>query len=90
MMVTYFAPTVVVSDGQKGKQTTRPSHSQSSKETRETKTLQQYMAGKSKEKCGFFNRKRKQQQHHPARESSKRPSDSRVVINAGIIAENEN
>ena len=62
---------------------------QSSKETRETKTLQQYMAGKSKERCGFFNRKRKQQQHHPATESSKRPSDSRVVINVGIIAENE-
>ena len=33
------------------------SQSQSSKETRETKTLQQYMAGKSKEGCGFFNRK---------------------------------
>ena len=25
-MVTYFAPTVVIRDGQKGKQTTRPSH----------------------------------------------------------------
>ena len=66
------------------------SQSQSSKETRETKTLQQSMAGKSKERCGFFNRKRKQQQHHPARESSKCPSHSRVVINVGIIAENEN
>ena len=66
------------------------SHSQSSKETRETKTLKQYMTRKSKERCGFFNRKRKQQQHHPARESSKCPSDSRVAINAGIIAENEN
>ena len=65
------------------------SPSQSSKETRKAKTLQQYMAGKSKERCGFFNRKRKQQQQHPATESSKRPSDSRVVINVGIIAENE-
>ena len=47
------------------------------------------MAGRSKERCAFFNRKRKQQQHHPGRESSRRPSDSPLVINVGIIAKNE-